>query len=497
MTETPGHGIWNKRCAGILLHPTSLPGPCDDRRLGSDAYRFIDFLAQTGFRVWQMLPIAPTGQHDSPYQSYSLHAGNFFLISSDSLVERGWLDSAAVDSGSKLDHEPRRLLVKALSTFDRTGRPEDRDAFEEFSNKHRYWLDDYALYCAIKQHYGEKPWWEWPESLRCRTPEGLSSARTSLHRPLRLFRFEQFVFFDQWLALRQYANQRDILLFGDLPMFPAHDSADVWAHQDFFFLDDQGKPEIVAGVPPDYFSVTGQLWGNPLYQWERLEEHGFCWWIERLRTQLVLFDLLRIDHFRGFAACWEIPASAKTAQNGRWVDTPGQELLETLQQHFGDLPLVAEDLGLITPDVNVLRDQFALPGMKVLQFAFSGDPNNPHLPYNHEPQSVVYTGTHDNNTTRGWYEELEAPERDQVIDFLGPFTEEMPWPIIRMALSSVARLAVLPMQDILGLGSRHRMNTPGTEKGNWTWRFQWEQVTPKLIDRLQLLIHIYGRSRAD
>ena len=476
-----------ERRAGLLLHPTSLPDSHSGGCLGAKALRFIDFLTQCGFSVWQTLPLGPTHSGRSPYQCMSVHAGNVELICTDELVARGWLEQ-----GEKRSHA---ALKRARKGFERHAHEGDRKAFAEFKRQHAAWLDDYALFQSIRQAQGEASWIDWPAPLRDRDATALLAFRDTQGEALEQVCFEQFVFFSQWRAVRDYAHQHGIALFGDIPIFVAHDSADIWAHRDLFSLDATGKPDVVAGVPPDYFSATGQRWGNPLYRWERIMADDYRWWLERLRSQLELFDIIRLDHFRGFEKYWEIPAAAETAIHGRWVAAPGEALFARLQQEFGQLPLVAEDLGVITPEVDALRARFALPGMKILQFAFSGGADNPYLPHNHVPQSVVYTGTHDNDTTLGWYLKCDDVQRRAVNEYLGVPSERMPWPLIRTALASVAKLAILPMQDILELGSEHRMNTPGTIGNNWNWRFDWEQVPDDLTGRLRHLVRLYGRTR--
>jgi len=484
--------VLDRRRAGVLLHPTSLPSNGDNGTLGADARRFVDFLADSGFSVWQTLPLGPTHADRSPYQCLSVHAGNPRLIDFAGLEDCGWLPRGATSLALAGD-DRRRLLAQALSGY----RAQDPGGdLDRFAAAQAFWLDDYALYSALRHEHGQQSWWQWPAALRDRDAPSLSQARVRLAEEIQLVRFEQFLFFRQWRQLREYAHARGVRLFGDLPIFVALDSADVWAQRANFELDDTGQPREVAGVPPDYFSATGQRWGNPLYDWQRLQANGFRFWVERLHTQLALFDLVRIDHFRGFQAYWSIPASEPTAVNGRWVDAPGAALFETLRQEFGALPVVAEDLGLITPEVTALRERFALPGMCVLQFAFDGGPGNPHLPHNHVSNSVIYTGTHDNDTTLAWYEQLTAPHKQQVLDYLGHPAEQMPWPLIRAALASVARLTIVPMQDLLELGAGQRMNLPGSTGNNWRWRFDWARLAPGLGTRLRELVRIYGRLQA-
>ncbi len=497
MSDRPGHldSPLDRRRAGLLLHPTSLPGGPGNGDLGPDAYRFVDFLAACGFTVWQTLPLTPTHADLSPYGSQSVHAGNEYLISLDALVTAGWLEP---DTGMAAAEDPwvyrRRRLAQAHEGFTRSAAPEERTAYSDFVNRHGYWLDDYAVFQALREAQRGLPWWRWPAKLRDRQPAAMEQVWESYGERINQCRFEQFAFFHQWCALRQYSNKKGVLVFGDLPLFVAEDSAEVWAQRQYFRLDAEGRPEVVAGVPPDYFSETGQRWGNPQYDWERMGVDGFRWWVERLRTQLEQFDLLRVDHFRGLESFWEIPASEKTAIHGHWVKAPGSELLQTLRDTYDRLPLVAEDLGIITPEVEALRDDFGLPGMKILQFAFGGGADNPYLPHNHTQNSVVYTGTHDNNTSLGWFHELDGRVRQHVLDYLGCPLDAMPVALCRAALASVALLAVLPMQDLLRLGAEQRMNMPGTSgRANWRWRFSWDQVSPEIEEHYRHLIGTYGR----
>ncbi len=487
--EKPPADCLDRRRAGVLLHLTSLPGDGPCGCLGADAYRFADFLADAGFTVWQMLPVGPTSD-GSPYQTNSAHAGSPRLIALEPLVERGWLPGAAAE-GITADAKVAALR-QAWAGFGSRAHAPEHEALAGFIRENAYWLRDYALYRALREEQGEC-WWNWPEPLRHGDRDSLALARERLAGEIDYISFEQFLFFSQWADFRRYVNGLGVKLFGDMPIFVAHDSAEVWARPDDFDLEADGSPRVVAGVPPDYFSATGQRWGNPLYRWQRMQSEGFRFWLDRIRTQMRLFDMVRIDHFRGFEAYWEIPASEEYAINGRWVKALGDELFERLHQRFGPLPLIAEDLGVITDAVDALRRKYRLPGMKVLQFAFSGEATNPYLPFHHTPDSVVYTGTHDNDTTLGWYRSLDDGARAYVDEFLGHSTERMPWPLIRCALASCSHLAMLPMQDILGLDGAYRMNVPGTSEGNWTWRFSWDQVTPELPGRLRQMLGLYGR----
>lgn len=476
------------------MHPTSLPGGSGSGDLGPDAYRFVDFLAASGMSVWQMLPLVPTHSDLSPYQGLSVHAGNPLLISLSLLREWGWLQGDLEAEPDNFVDYRLAMLKQAQRGFLDNAAEDARAELRRFISRNAHWLQDYALFQALRQAQGHGHWLEWPGALRDRDPAALAAAEKDLAESIEFIRFEQFVFFRQWGLLHDYACRQGVIMFGDMPIFVAHDSAEVWAHREYFTLDEHGRAEVVAGVPPDYFSETGQRWGNPHYRWERMQDDGFKWWKARMATQLHMFDWVRIDHFRGFEAYWEIPAAEETAINGRWVAAPGDELFEALHEEFDPLPLVAEDLGTITPEVEALRKKYALPGMKILQFAFGGDASNPYLPHNQTADSVVYTGTHDNDTTLGWYESLPGETQDQVNDYLGYPGEAMPWPLVRSALASVACLAIVPMQDLLGLNGAHRMNTPGTQEGdNWRWRFGWEQVDKGLAPRVRMLVRRYGR----
>ena len=476
--------IFDQRRSGVLLHITSLPSG----NMGADAYRFVDFLQASGVSVWQMLPLGPTHDDRSPYQCLSAHAGNNRLICRDTLKSYPWADATKLK-----DPKLSRLMANAYSQFEVNADECERAAFRAFCDQHQYWLDDYVSFRELRHLNQSRAWFDWPTEFRDREPKALKKFQTERHNALLIRRFEQFIFFRQWHQLRDYANERGVKLFGDMPIFVAHDSADVWAEQNLFTLDENGQPTRVAGVPPDYFSETGQRWGNPLYEWANHKRENFDWWRRRLQTQLECFDLIRIDHFRGFEACWEIPASCETAIDGKWETAPGEELFDTLLTSFGELPLVAEDLGIITDEVTALREKYGMPGMKILQFAFGGDASNPYLPHQQCQDSVTYTGTHDNNTTLGWYDTLDEQAKAHLHAYLGDTTEEMPWLLIRTALSSVSELAIIPLQDILSLGGDHRMNVPGTVEGNWIWQFEWEMVPDDASTKLKSLNELYGR----
>jgi 4-alpha-glucanotransferase len=491
------------RVSGILLHPTSFPGRFGIGDLGDEAYRFVDWLSSAGQQLWQTLAIGPTGYADSPYASFSAFAGNHMLINPDRLVQEGDLSSADVadlppfpidhvDYGRVIPHKTA-LLRKAAERFFARASTERREQYDKFCHDNRRWLDDFALFMAVKAEHNMVMWTEWDASIALRQRAALSRWRERLVDQIRFHKYLQFQFFYQWQALRRYANERNIKVMGDIPIFVAHDSADVWANRELFSLDETGQPTVIAGVPPDYFSATGQRWGNPLYRWDLMEKQGHTWWIERVRHTFALVDVLRIDHFRGFEAYWEIPASEPTAVVGRWVKGPGEKLFHALKGVLGELPIVAEDLGVVTAEVVVLREQFGFPGMKVLQFAFDSDASNPYLPFNLEHDCVIYTGTHDNNTTQGWFEDQKEDLRHRVRLYLGTDGQEISWDFIRLALSSVADLAVVPLQDVLGLGTEARMNLPGEPSGNWQWRFEPGALTVELAERLFELTKVYGR----
>ena len=485
--------ILNKRRAGILLHVTSLPGAGSQGDLGPEAYHFVNFLRDAGVSVWQVLPLGMPHGDGSPYQCLSAHAGNPALINVEWLVQQGWLELSKEGEESPDDLEKKLLIAKAFDGFLACAEQQDRADFAQFCQTKAFWLDDFALFVALRTEYKQQSWNQWPEHFKERDARAIKVARLRFKSQIEGIKFAQYVFFRQWMALKTYANEQGVLMFGDVPIFVSYDSSDVWAHRGVFKLDESGEMLVVAGVPPDYFSATGQRWGNPHYDWKYLEKTGFYWWIERMDTQLEQFDILRIDHFRGLEAAWEIPAHEDTAQNGLWVKAPGQALLNAIKAEHGSIPLVAEDLGIITPEVEALRDEFDLPGMKILQFAFGGGPDNPYLPDNYEKNCVVYTGTHDNDTTLGWLQGLGGDEKNYIYQYLGNPAMPLHSALIHAALASVANLAVIPMQDILGLGSEHRMNTPGTTAGNWKWRFQWNQLSDEQVARLTYLVGLFNR----
>jgi len=491
---------WPDRAAGVLLHPTSLPSRYGAGDLGHDARRFVDLLAEAGQSVWQVLPLAPPGPGYSPYAAQSVFAGNPALIALEPLVEEGLLEREALDASppfpaDRIDfaavaewREP--LLRRACLHFLASGRASELDEFAERTP----WMADYAVFVALRRGYGTC-WVDWPESLARHEPTAVREGLADHAGEVRYQQFVQWCFTRQWENLRSYANGRGVRIFGDIPIFPDHDSADVWANQRLFKLDARGHPEVVAGVPPDAFSASGQHWGNPLYRWDVLAAEGFGWWVERLRAALQQTDMLRLDHFRGFEAAWEIPADQPTAENGQWVPGAGRAPFDATRRQLGELPMVVEDLGIITANVRRLRDELGYPGMAVLQFAFGDDARNPYLPHNLVANSVVYTGTHDNDTTLGWYRALGDWERENVLRYIARDGSDIVSDMIRASYGSVAKLAIIPMQDILGLGSDARMNVPGTALGNWNWRFRWDQVDQGRLRWLRETALTYGRAR--
>jgi len=488
--------VSHQRRAGVLLHPTSLPGNLDSGDIGHQAYRFIEFLQASGFKVWQMLPLGMTHEDKSPYQCLSSHAGDPLLISLDWLEDRGWLKQDTITYCGDSDTHRMICLQTASDYFYKNENSQWLTKLQDFKKKHKHWLEDYSLFIALKTQYKNSPWYEWPADLRHRENKSIKSAISKLEIQLNQVVFEQFVFFTQWHEIRDYAKQHGIELFGDVPIFVARDSADVWAERQNFLMNSDGDMEFIAGVPPDAFSETGQRWGNPLYDWEYLQSTEFSWWKERFKTQLELFDMVRIDHFRGLQACWNIPDIDDTAINGKWEEVPGKEMLTTLFSTFRDLPLIAEDLGVITDEVVELKNEFSLPGIKVLQFAFDGNNKNPHLPHNHHPDDLIYTGTHDNDTTLGWIKTVENYNKNFFQTYVDKHTEsneKSVIEIIRLAMSSVSFLCILPMQDLLLLDTEHRMNIPGTVGGNWMWRFDWKQIKPEVLDRVKIFMSIYQR----
>ena len=487
------------------MHVTSLPSPYGIGDVGPAAFSWIDRLHYAGQSWWQALPLGPTGYGNSPYQALSSFAGNGLLASPDLLIQEGLVTSDDCQKGrtlskSSVDFDAviafkHRLLEIAWSNFSASSHPDLQTDFDRFCSEHVHWLDDYALFRALKLQYRGADFLDWPEELVRRNPSALARARRELAEKIDQIRFAQFILFRQGERLKDYAHQRGIRLIGDLPFFVSQDSSDVWANPECFQLDDRLRPRFVAGVPPDYFSATGQLWGNPVYNWDALRRTGYRWCIDRFKALLAHVDLVRLDHFRAFSAAWHIPPDAKTAEPGHWVPGPGADFFKATQQALGGLPFIAEDLGLITPDVVTLRDQFALPGMRVLQFAFDGNQSNPHLPNNYSTNVVVYTGTHDNPTTRAWFESSPANLRRVVSNYAHTdvSADGAAWELLRLAWSSRAGLAIAPLQDLLNLGSQGRMNLPGTAAGNWGWRSTEEMLTPSVFERLHDLTPASGR----
>jgi 4-alpha-glucanotransferase len=495
------------RGSGILLHPTSLPGKFGCGDLGDVSIHFIEWMLVAGQKVWQVLPLEPTGYGNSPYMSHSAFAGNPLLIGFEELVAKGWISASdlepvpqfpqqRVDFSVVIPYRLERLRRASERFFSQRNAPE-RAAFEAFCKAQRSWLEDYSLFQMLDDKFHGAAWSEWERDLAARRPQALKRIRSSFADEIRFWKFTQWLFYRQWARVKKYANDRGISIMGDIPIFVSHHSADVWSHPNFFFLDKAGSPTFVAGVPPDYFSETGQRWGNPLYRWSEMAKNDYRWWIERFRRTFTLVDIARIDHFRGFAGYWEIPASEKTAVRGRWVKGPGAKLFHAVQKQLGGLAIVAEDLGVITPDVVALRDKLDFPGMKVLQFAFAEGPENNFLPHRYERNCVVYTGTHDNDTTRGWFATASEHEKAFVRKYCGSSGEEVHRDLIRAASASVADLAVFPFQDVLGLGTEARMNFPGTAQGNWEWRFSWEQVKPEHALTMYEIAALYGRANPD
>jgi 4-alpha-glucanotransferase len=495
------------RSGGILLHPTSLPGRYGIGDLGPQAYRFVNWLVSTGCKLWQVLPLGPTGYGDSPYQCFSAFAGNPYLISFDALIEDGLLtqedlaetpnfNASRVDFGRLIPWK-LGLLQNAFSRY--LSAPEAlREEFEHFRAENASWLNDFALFMALKEANGGGAWSGWEETLRKREPSTLERARQDHAENILRHSFYQFLFFRQWNRLRAYTNERNIKIIGDIPIFIAYDSADAWAHPELFFLGEDSLPTVVAGVPPDYFSATGQLWGNPLYHWKVHKQSGYAWWVERFRSVLKFVDIVRLDHFRGFAGYYEIPYGAPTAETGQWITGPGKDFFKTIAKALDNsqentLPIIAEDLGVITPDVVELREQFHLPGMRILQFGFSG-PDNPFLPHNYVTNCVAYTGTHDNDTACGWFESAPEPERKFAIRYLDlQASDDFAWALIRSVWSCVAVYAITPMQDVLSLGTEARMNYPSRLGGNWEWRMTEEDMNDDLAKRLRELNELYLR----
>lgn len=496
----------SSRTSGILLHPTSLPGRYGIGEIGHEAYRFVDFLVTTGQQLWQVLPLGPTGHGNSPYLCFSSMAGNPLLISLEQLRDRGLIDAADLENLPDFPAEhvafdqiaplKLKLIEKAAERFHAQASPEDRQAYQHFCQQSAFWLDDYAFFMALKRAHNGASWAEWDPAIARRQPEAVEHWHAKLAEDIAKYKYKQFEFHRQWADLKRYANERGIEIIGDIPIYVAHDSVDVWAYPDNFMIDPKTlQPAEMAGVPPDYFSATGQLWGNPTYNWKTLRDTQFHWWLMRIRAILDYVDLIRIDHFRGFQAYWAVAEGETTAMNGQWIEAPGTEFFELVKQELGSLPILAEDLGLITPEVIELRDRFEFPGMKILHFAFGSDSKNLYLPFNFPQNCVVYTGTHDNDTTVGWFNQLEEYERNRLQMFLGCFSGAgIHWDLIRVAMMSIADRAIIPMQDLFGLGSESRMNTPGKADDNWSWRYQAEWINDDICHQLRELTRFSDRA---
>lgn len=495
----------NERASGILLHPTSLPGKYGIGTLGKAAFNFIDFLNRAKQRYWQILPLGPTGYGDSPYQCYSAHAGNPDLINLELLVKYGLLTHDDLNSlpsfplgevNYELVQKSRLpLLLKAFRAFSELASDLDKLAYRNFLKGNAAWLNDFALFRSIKEESGNLPWYNWETDLKTRNLEALRTAEVRLSHNIDFHKFLQFIFSKQWHSVKEYAKKHKVLIIGDIPLYISPDSADAWANPDVFEYDENLQPIRVGGVPPDYFSETGQLWGNPLFRWDIMKNTNYKWWMDRIRTNLNLYDVIRIDHFRGFAAYWAVPYAEKTAINGTWIPGPGKEFFNALQKEFGNLPIIAEDLGVMTPDVEDLRDSFGLPGMKILEFAFDSSEENDYIPYNYSKNCIVYSGTHDNDTVVGWFKKASEADRKQVLAYINNDGRDIHWSFVRLAWSSVANTAIIPMQDLLGLDSDTRMNLPGTVGGNWKWRAKDGDFPDDLAHALADLTVLFGRTK--
>lgn len=495
--------MFDTRTSGVLLHPTSFPGRGGIGELGSAAYRFVDWLEASGQQLWQILPLSPTGYGDSPYASFSAFAGNPLLISLETLAAEGLIDAAevytapdfnedVVDFGPVIEWKSG-VLGRAYQSFLASRPAELTQQWTAFCHDEASWLDDYAFFSALKAEHGGAAWNEWEAGLARREEPTLGEMRERLATSIDYQRFLQFLFFRQWRSLKAYANARGVRIVGDVPIFVAYDSADVWANPEIFQLDEQRNPVVVAGVPPDYFSATGQLWGNPHYRWDVLAERGYDWWIARIRATLGMVDVIRVDHFRGFEAAWAVPAGEPTAVKGEWVPGPGIAVFHAIREALGNLPIIAEDLGVITPEVEAIRDELGLPGMKILQFAWSDDGMNKDLPHNYRPNFIVYSGTHDNDTSAGWFATASPGERYFIHVYTGSESKDPAWDLIRLAFTSVANTAIVPMQDVMSLGTHARMNLPGRASGNWGWRYRDHMLNAELGQRLRQLTVATGR----
>jgi len=498
-----------ERSSGILLHPTSLPGKYGIGTLGKEAFAFVDFLKKSNQKLWQIFPLGPTGYGDSPYQSFSTFAGNPYLIDFDLLVEENLLSQSDLE-GISFGENPENidygaiynqkypLLRKAYENYKNTKENKEREElkhlFEEFKAHNQSWLNDFAMYISLKNHFNGLPWNEWPEDIKSRQPEAMEKYYETVKEEVEYQKFIQFLFFKQWNAVKKYANENGVKIIGDIPIFVAADSSDAWANPEIFLFDEERKPVKVAGVPPDYFSATGQLWGNPLYNWDKLKELNYKWWIDRVKANLSTCDIIRIDHFRGFDEYWAVPYGDKTAENGTWCPGPRMDLFNAIKNELGELPIIAEDLGTMTQGVIDLREATGFPGMKILGFAFDSKEENDYLPHTYTKNCVVYTGTHDNDTLIGWFTKANEDDKQFARDYLNSRSDdEIHWDAIRGAWSSVASMAIVPIQDFLGLGSEARINTPGLASGNWQWRLKEGVLTDELAERIAKLTKVYSR----
>ncbi len=491
-----------ERSNGILLHPSSLPGKWGIGTLGKEAIKFIDWMKEAGVKMWQLLPMGPTGYGDCPYSSFSAFAGNPYFINYEILLEEGWLkDSDLPDdkmfSRDKVDfgkiYETKFIVLKkACDRFSEQAEDQKKE-YAYFCEKHSFWLDDFAFFMALKNTFPGQSWLDWPDDIRKREPQAVKKYREELDQDIHFQKWMQFEVFRQWKNIKNYANEQGIKIVGDIPIYVASDSADAWSMHEMFQFDEDIKPVKVAGVPPDYFSATGQLWGNPLYDWNRMEDDGFKWWIRRVEANLEMVDIIRIDHFRGLAAYWAVPSGEETAINGEWIPAPGKKMFQAILKKLGDLPIMAEDLGVITPDVEELRDHFGFPGMKILQFAFDSGEENDYLPHTYNKNCIVYTGTHDNDTIVGWYNAAQPKDKEWAMDYINGNKKEVAWSFLRAAWASTALIAIAPLQDFMGLGTEHRMNIPGTPLENWTWRFTEKQLDSEIKNKLKHLNSLYNR----
>lgn len=492
-----------ERSSGVLLHPTSLPGKYGIGTFGKEAYEFVDILSHAEQKLWQILPLGPTGFGDSPYQCFSAFAGNTLLIDLNYFVELGYFSESEIpefvsENNKNIDYESVKvhklpLLETAYRKFSEIASLDDEAEFHAFCIENSDWLEDYAFFMSLKEEFALRPWYEWDNDIKLRKSNALNFYSEKLEERTEFHKFLQFIFFKQWNLLKNYANSHGIKIIGDIPLYVSYDSSDAWANNQLFLFDGDLKPIQVAGVPPDYFSETGQMWGNPIFNWKKMEKNGFKWWIKRIQNNIKMFDIIRIDHFRGLSAYWSIPYGEETAINGSWVNAPGVKLFEVVKSTLGNIQIIAEDLGVMTPDVEELRDSNNFPGMKILQFAFDASEENNYLPHTYTKNFIVYTGTHDNDTIVGWYNKANETDKLQFHNYSGYFGEEINWAFIRLAFSSVADIAIIPVQDLLGLDSDARFNLPGTSSGNWKWKLENFNQLNLQIDKLRLFTKIYGR----